>query len=224
MIIDRTKLIGNIFEHLNLEDENYYNVVLRDEIFNDYEHVYLGKLINTYRVKNNSTITLPKVERKVIKASTFAMYDKYYIFDKSIDEEMNHFISDNLINTNKTITAKYKYIYVPKVANIQEINGVQNMMNTFIVKSSFPIYVRSYYFVEDYLIKTNVITNYNELTREYETEIKFVIEELEEFEGNSLSINDNIYLFKEPSKINLYDDLIITLNMNIYRSDASTGD
>lgn len=98
------------------------------------------------------------------------------------------------------------------------------MMNTFIVKSSFPIYVRSYYFVEDYLIKTNVITNYNELTREYETEIKFVIEELEEFEGNSLSINDNIYLFKEPSKINLYDDLIITLNMNIYRSDASTGD
>lgn len=224
MIIDRTKLIGNIFEHLNLEDENYYNVVLRDEIFNDYEHVYLGKLINTYRVKNNSTITLPKVERKVIKATTFAMYDKYYIFDKWIDEEMNDFISDNLINTNKTITAKYKYIYVPKVANIQEINGVQNMMNTFIVKSSFPIYVRSYYFVEDYLIKTNVITNYNELTREYETEIKFVIEELEEFEGNSLSINDNIYLFKEPSKINLYDDLIITLNMNIYRSDASTGD
>ena len=77
MIIDRTKLIGNIFENLYLEEENYYNVVLRDEIVNDYEHVYLGKLINTYRVKNNSTITLPKVERKVIKASTFAMYDKY---------------------------------------------------------------------------------------------------------------------------------------------------
>lgn len=224
MVIDRTKLIGNIFEGLNLEENNYYNVILRDAIVNNYEDKYLGKLIKTYRVKNNEKIALPSIERKIIKSFLNDNYDRYFIFSKWIDESLNEFTANDLVNSDKSLTVKYNYIYVPLVANIQVINGEQTMMNSFTIHSSFLIYMDSEYNIENYKIKIQVINSEYESDGEYKNTINFTIEDLDDFEGNILELSDAIYLYLDSKKNNQYEDLLIDLKLNIYRSDASTGD
>lgn len=224
MILDSTKLNSNMFEQHDIQENEYFNVILRDSIEIEYEKRYLGKLLKTLRVKNNELIDLPNIERKVKKASQNEIYDKYFIFDKFIDEESNEFSSNNLVNSNKTLNVKYKYICVPKVANVQLVSGIQTMMGTFTIKTSFPIYLKEYYKVDDYDIKTTVVSNYNELYKEYENRISIIVEDLFDFEGNTLELNDVVYLYKDANKTKKEDDLLIDLKINIYRSDTSIGD
>ena len=224
MILDSTKLNSNIFEQHDIQENEYFNVILRDSIEIEYVKRYLGKLLKTLRVKNNELIVLPNIERKVKKASQNEIYDKYFIFDKFIDEESNEFSSNNLVNSNKTLNVKYKYICVPKVANVQLVSGIQTMIGTFTIKTSFPIYLKEYYKVDDYDIKTTVVSNYNELYKEYENRISIIVEDLFDFEGNTLELNDVVYLYKDANKTKKEDDLLIDLKINIYRSDTSIGD
>ena len=224
MILDSTKLNSNMFEQHDIQENEYFNVILRDSIEIEYEKRYLGKLLKTLRVKNNELIVLPNIERKVKKASQNEIYDKYFIFDKFIDEESNEFSSNNSVNSNKTLNVKYKYICVPKVANVQLVSGIQTMMGTFTIKTSFPIYLKEYYKVDDYDIKTTVVSNYNELYKEYENRISIIVEDLFDFEGNTLELNDVVYLYKDANKTKKEDDLLIDLKINIYRSDTSIGD
>lgn len=223
-MIDRTKLIGNIFESLNLEENNYYNVVLRDAIINDYEDRYLGKLIKTYRVKNNSKIILPSIKRKILKSFLNDNYDRYFIFNKWIDESLNEFTSDDLVNSDKHLTVKYNYIYVPLVANIQVVNGEQTMMNPFTIISSFPIYMDNEYNIENYRIKIQITNSECVSDNKYKNTINFTVEDLDDFEGNILELSDAIYLYLDRTTKTQYEDLLIDLKLNIYRSDASTGD
>ena len=213
MILDSTKLNSNMFEQHDIQENEYFNVILRDSIEIEYEKRYLGKLLKTLRVKNNELIVLPNIERKVKKASQNEIYDKYFIFDKFIDEESNEFSSNNLVNSNKTLNVKYKYICVPKVANVQLVSGIQTMMGTFTIKTSFPIYLKEYYKVDDYDIKTTVVSNYNELYKEYENSISIIVEDLFDFEGNTLELNDVVYLYKDANKTKKEDDLLIDLKI-----------
>lgn len=207
----------------NLNENNYYNVILRDEINSD-EDKYLGKLIKTLRVKNNSLIDLPNAERKVFKPSSEFLFDYYKVFDKWLDDEGNAHGKNFLVQSNITLNASYNELKVPKVANVQIINDTQSMMNTFIIRSTFPIYLNDEYQIEDTVITIAQLCAYESTMDEYQTTVEFALKELDDFEGNTLELNGQFLLFDQNNYDYINDDLSVDIKLNFYRSDASTGD
>lgn len=207
----------------NLNENNYYNVILRDEINSD-EDKYLGKLIKTLRVKNNSLIDLPNAERKVFKPSSEFLFDYYKVFDKWLDDNGNVHGKNFLVQSNITLNASYNEVKVPKVANVQIINDTQSMMNTFIIRSTFPIYLNDEYQIENTVITIAQLCVYESTMDEYQTTVEFTLKELDDFEGNTLELNGQILLFDQNNYDYINDDLSVDIKLNFYRSDASTGD
>ncbi|MBQ4570748.1 MAG: hypothetical protein IJB21_03540 [Bacilli bacterium] len=212
-----------IMNNDNLNENNYYNVILRDEINSD-EDKYLGKLIKTLRVKNNSLIDLPNAERKVFKPSSEFLFDYYKVFDKWLDDEGNAHGKNFLVQSNITLNASYNELKVPKVANVQIINDTQSMMNTFIIRSTFPIYLNDEYQIEDTVITIAQLCAYESTMDEYQTTVEFALKELDDFEGNTLELNGQFLLFDQNNYDYINDDLSVDIKLNFYRSDASTGD
>lgn len=207
----------------NLNENNYYNVILRDEINSD-EDKYLGKLIKTLRVRNNSLIDLPNAERKVYKPGSEFLFDYYKVFDKWSDDDGNVYSKNFLVESNITLNASYNEITVPKVANIQIINDTQSMMNTFIIRSTFPIYLNDEYQIEDTVITIVQLCVYESTMDEYQTTVEFALKELDDFEGNTVELNGQFLLFDQNNYDYINDDLSVDIKLNFYRSDASTGD
>ena len=224
MIIDDDQLIEDTLEGVTYDENNYYNVILRDAIFNENEYKYLGKLIRTLRTKNNTSINLPSVERKVYKTNNDLVFDYYYVFDKWLDEDDNEYKTNIFVKSNTTLNAKYNEIKVPKVAHIQIINDNQSMMSAFIIRSSFPIYMNEEYQIENILITISQLCVYDSIMNEYQTLVEFSLKELDDFEGNALELNGQILLFDQNNYAYINNDLLIDVKLNFYRSDASTGD
>ena len=188
------------------------------------EDKYLGKLIKTLRVKNNSLIDLPNAERKVFKPSSEFLFDYYKVFDKWLDDEGNAHGKNFLVQSNITLNASYNELKVPKVANVQIINDTQSMMNTFIIRSTFPIYLNDEYQIEDTVITIAQLCAYESTMDEYQTTVEFALKELDDFEGNTLELNGQFLLFDQNNYDYINDDLSVDIKLNFYRSDASTGD
>lgn len=206
-----------------LNENNYFNIILRDEINSD-EDKYLGKLIKTLRVKNNSLINLPNAERKVYKPDLEFLFDCYKVFDKWSDDDGNVYSKNFLVESNITLNARYNEIKVPKVAKIQIINDTQSMMNTFIIRSTFPIYLKDEYQIDNIIITISQLCVYDSIMNEYQTTVEFLLNELDDFEGNALELNGQFLLFDQNNYDYINNDLLIDVKLNFYRSDASTGD
>lgn len=198
---------------------NFYNIILRDIVFDSKKNPYLGNLYKVLKVEKNCPIEYPKLDDQIIDDIVYNR-KKYYIFEKW--ETLNGEIVNINAISNQNLLAKRNLFTIPNIANVQLVNEESSMIDEFIIYSTKDFVVNNRINANGYDIEIIKNTTYYSTIHLYETSLNFIVNFHSELEGNCICIDD--------LKLNLYDinenKLNITHNLElcVFSSDSSTGD